>query len=153
MGLNNVCLPATISARMVCSRFKSRLDMVVEEAECVCVCVSVCVGGGASVCVCVCLCVSMCVCVPRSFQKLPDRTRVFIILFRSPLSLPQWLSSASILALSTARFVVLPPPPAPLSPPHPRLAWHDVGAWISSPMKSLIVPLRASLSLSLSLSS
>ena len=155
MGLNSVCLPATISARMVCSRFKSRLDMVVEEVECMCLCVCVCLWGVSvcpCVCICVCLCVSMCVCVPRSFQKLPDRIRVFIILFRS-LSLYHN-------GCRRRRFWHSPQQGSwffhqhqHLSPPHPRLAWHDAGAWISSPMKSLIVPLRASLSLSLSLSS
>jgi len=155
LGLNNVCLPATISARMVCSRFKSRLDMVV-EVSCMCVCVCRCVSVGVPlcvhVCVCVCLCVSMCVCVPRSFQKLPDRIRVFIILFCS-LSLYHngcrrrrfWHSPQQ----GSWFFHLL----QHLPPPHPRLAWLDAGAWISSPMKSLIVPPRASpLSPSLSLS-
>ena len=120
---------------------------------CVCVsmCVYLCVPLCVHVCICVCLCVSMCVCVPRSFQKLPDRIRVFIILFRS-LSLYHN-------GCRRRRFWHSPQQGSwffhqhqHLSPPHPRLAWHDAGAWISSPMKSLIVPLRASLSLSFSLS-
>ena len=116
-----------------------------------CLCVCVCLWGVSvcpCVCICVCLCVSMCVSVPRSFQKLPDRIRVFIILFRS-LSLYHN-------GCRRRRFWHSPQQGSwffhqhqHLSPPHPRLAWHDAGAWISSPMKSLIVPPRAS-SLSLS---